>query len=139
MSLKSSSKTDKSDARMLFLYAQKMQPSLTIIEDIDLHQKRQKYNYFLSLKADKQAFENRKYALSYDPRASKSVLDSIEMVLITLNQQIQTIEDEIFTISDDENQRIQTLMNSVVGIGKASSQAIMIATNGLKTFKMSNN
>ena len=135
LSLKNSSKTDKSDARMLFLYGQKMQPSLTIMEDIDLHQKRQKYNYFLSLKADKQAFENRKHALSYDPRAAKSVLESIEMVLATLAQQIQTIEDEIFTISDDENQRIQALMNTVVGIGKASSEAIMIATNGLKNFQ----
>lgn len=135
LSLKNSSKTDKSDARMLFLYGQKMQPSVTIMEDVNLHHKRQKYNYFLSLKADKQAFENRKHALSYDPRACKSVLDSIEMVLITLTQQIQTIEDEIFTISNDENQRIQTLINSVVGIGKASSQAIMIATNGLKNFQ----
>ncbi|MCU0470975.1 MAG: transposase [Arcicella sp.] len=135
LSLKNSSKTDKSDARMLFLYGQKMQPALTIIEDIDLHHKRQTYNYLLSLKADKQAFENRKHALAYDPRASKSVLDSIEMVLGTLTQQIQIIEDEIFTISDDDNQRIQTLMNSVVGIGKASSEAIMIATNGLKNFQ----
>jgi len=70
--------------------------------------------------------------LSYDPRASKSVLDSIEMVLSTLTEQIQVIESEIFTISDQENQRIQALMNSVVGMGKVSSQAIMIATNGLK-------
>ena len=135
LSLKNSSKTDKSDARMLFLYGQKMKPSLTIMDEIDLHQKRQKYNYFLSLKADKQAFENRKHALLYDPRAAKSVVNSIEIVLNTLTEQIQTIEDEIFTISDDENQRIQTLMNSVVGIGKASSQAIMVATNGLKNFQ----
>lgn len=134
-SLKSTSKTDKSDARMLCLYGKKMNPDRTQIQDISLHQKRQKYNYLLSLKTDRQAFENRKHALSFDPRDAKSVLDSIANVLTILDQEIQSLQDEIFTIDDEQSQRLHELMTSVVGIGPASATAIMVATNGFSDFE----
>jgi transposase len=135
LSLKNSSKTDKSDARMLCLYGQKMKPEMSIFEPTDIHHKKQKYNFLITLKADRKAFENRKHALQYDPRAAVSILNSIEVVLLTLNTEIQSIQDEVFTISDEENRHIKDLMQSVVGIGEASSQAIILATNGLKNFQ----
>ena len=134
-SLKNTSKTDKSDARMLCLYGQKMNPDITQIQDVSLHQKRQKYIYLSSLKTDKQAFENRKHALLFDPRAAKSVLDSIENVLTTFDQEIQSLQSEIFTIDDQQNQRLHDLMTSVVGIGPASATAIIVSTNGFSNFE----
>jgi Transposase len=44
--LKSISKTDKQDARMLCQYGQKMQPEATALADVALEKKRQKYKYF---------------------------------------------------------------------------------------------
>jgi transposase len=134
-SLKSTTKTDKSDARMLCLYGQKMNPDITQIQDVSLHQKRQKYNYLQSLKTDRQAFENRKHALLFDPRLAKSVLDSIENVLATFDQEIQVLQDEIFTIDDEQNQQLHDLMTTVVGIGPASATAIIVATNGFSNFE----
>jgi len=132
--LKSSNKTDKSDARMLCIYGQKMQPDCQHIQSETIHQKKQKYAYLSALKADKRAFENRKHALEYDPRGAKSVLQSINIVLQTLSKEIEAIQAEVFTIDNDEHQRLHALITSVIGIGDASGTGIIVATNGLKDF-----
>jgi transposase len=134
-SLKISSKTDKSDARMLCLYGQKMQPQVSVIDDEALHHKRQKHSYLAVLQADKQAFDNRKHALLYDPRASKAILDSIEVIIVTLQTQIEALTEDVFTISDNDAQNLETLITSVVGIGKTSAEALIIATNGFNNFE----
>jgi transposase len=134
LSMKATSKTDKSDARLLCVYGQKYQPEITILPSEKLHQKRQKYNYFITLKADYQSFKNRLHALSFDSKADKSVVKSIEKMIITIGEEIDSLQKEIFTIDDDENRHLKELMTSVVGIGEASANAIIIATNGLKDF-----
>lgn len=132
--LKKTTKTDKEDARCLAIYGKQMQPPLSILPDEKLSQKRQKYKYLAVLKADKRAFLNRLHALSYDTKADKIVLKSTQEIIVFLNQQIQTIEGELFTIDDDESKRIMQLMTSVVGIGELSAQAVLVATNGFKDF-----
>lgn len=134
-SLKKVAKTDRQDARTLCLYGQKMCPEITVLPDEKLAQKRQKYKHLAILKADKHAFSNRLHALSYQPNADKSVLKSTQEIITFLEVQIQSIQQEVFTIDDDESKRIEELMLSVVGIGKASAQAIITATNGLKDFQ----
>lgn len=94
-----------------------------------------KYNFLITLKADRKAFENRKHALQYDPRAAVSILNSIEVILQALNAKIQSIQEEVFIISDEESRHIKDLMQSVAGIWEASSQAILLATNELKNFQ----
>ncbi len=134
-SLKKIAKTDKQDARSLALYGQKMTPLQTIVADESLHQKRQKYKHLSALKANKQAFGNRMHALSYDPMADKTVVDSIDEIIDFLDLQIQKIHQELFTIDDDEFDRIQKIMTQVTGIGIASAQSLIIATNGFKDFQ----
>ncbi len=134
-SLKNTSKTDKSDARMLCVYGQKHQPENTAILSESLHQKRQKFNYLITLKSEKQSFENRLHALSYDPKSAIIIVNSIKKIILTLESEIKAIQQEVFTISDDENTKLQTLMTSVVGIGVVSANALIIATNGLKDFE----
>lgn len=75
-----------------------------------------KYNFLITLKADRKAFENRKHALQYDPRAAVSILNSIEVILQALNAKIQSIQEEVFIISDEESRHIKDLMQSVAGI-----------------------
>jgi transposase len=133
-SLKKIAKTDKQDARTLALYGQKMTPVQTIIADESLHQKRQKYKHLSTLKANKQSFSNRIHSLSYDPLADKSVIESTNEIIDFLDLQIQKIHQELFTIDDEEFDKIEKLMTQVTGIGKASAQAIIISTNGLKDF-----
>jgi len=137
LSEKMSSKTDKLDARMLYLYGQQKQPLTTAIVDESIHQKRQTYQYFITLKSEKQAFNNRLHALSFDPKAAPKVVESIEKMIQTLQDEIVLLQSQIYNIDEDENQRLQALITSVVGIGQASAQAIIVATNGLKEFHSS--
>ena len=133
--LKKVSKTDRQDAKTLCFYGQKMNPDTTVLADEKITQKRQKHKHLAILKADKHAFSNRLHALSYEPNADKTVLRSTEEIIAFLDNQIQSIQEEVFTIDDAESQRIQDLMTSVVGIGKTSAQAIIVATNGLNDFQ----
>ncbi|MCU0338752.1 MAG: transposase [Spirosomaceae bacterium] len=126
LSEKMSSKTDKLDARMLYLYGHQKQPLNTAIVDESIHQKRQTYQYFITLKSEKQAFSNRLHALSFDPK-----------MIQTLQDEIVLLQSQIYNIDEHENQRLQALITSVVGIGQASAQAIIVATNGLKEFHSS--
>jgi transposase len=134
LSMKATSKTDKSDARLLCLYGQKHEPEITTLPSEKIHKKRQKYNYFITLKADYQSFKNRLHALSFDRKADNSVINSIQKMISTIGNEIEILQKEIFTIDDDENQHLKELMTSVVGIGEVSANAIIIATNGLKDF-----
>ena len=76
-----------------------MTPQQTIIADKVLQQKRQKYKYLSSLRADRQAFVNRLHALNYDPNADKIVQKSIESMIDFLELQIAEISAYLFTIS----------------------------------------
>lgn len=132
--LKKVAKTDRQDARILYLYGQKMNPELTVLASVELMQKRQKYKHLAILKADKHAFSNRFHALSYDPNADQTVIKSTQEVIDFLELQIRTIQQEVFTIGEDDFKRIYELMTSVVGIGDASAQALIVATNGFNDF-----
>jgi|JI10StandDraft_1071094.scaffolds.fasta_scaffold183274_2 transposase len=132
--LKSISKTDKQDARMLCQYGQKMQPEATALPDVSLEQKRQKYKYLATLKAEKQAFTNRLDALSYLPNADKIVQNSLQETITFFDLQIQTLSAEVFTLDEDDFKRIYDLMTQVVGIGNTTATALIIATNGFQDF-----
>lgn len=137
LSEKMTSKTDKSDARMLCLYGQQKQPIATTLVDESLHQKRQKYNYLITLKTEKQGFANRLHALSFDPKAAQIVINSIQKLMQVLQEEIETLQDEIYTVSDEHEQKLTDLMTSIIGIGQVSAKAIIVATNGLKDFENS--
>jgi transposase len=132
--LKKVAKTDRQDARILYLYGQKMNPEITVLASVELTQKRQKYKHLAILKADKHAFSNRLHALSYDPNADQTVVKSTQEVIDFLELQIMSIQQEVFTIGEDDFKRIYELMTSVVGIGDASAQALIVATNGFNDF-----
>jgi transposase len=135
LTLKNTSKTDKQDARMLCLYGQKMQPAQTVLADVNLEQKRQKYKHLALLKSEKQAFNNRLEALKYLPNADKTVKDSLLQTITFFEEQIQILTQDVFTLDDDEFKRIYQLMTQVVGIGQTTANALIIATNGLKNFQ----
>ena len=135
LTLKSTCKTDKQDARMLALYGSKMQPAPTVLADESLVQKRQKYKHLAILKAEKQAFSNRLHALSYLPNPSQIVQESTTSIIAFFEQEIQKLTQEVFTLDDDDFERILKIMTQVVGIGQITANALIVATNGFKDFE----
>ena len=92
--LKSISKTDRSDALMLARYGQALQPALTKLADETLHQLRQRHKHFNDLKVSHQGLSNQLHALSYDPRASSEVKSSLLTLSESYQAQITLFEND---------------------------------------------
>lgn len=134
-SLKSISKTDRSDALMLARYGQVFQPAVSVLADESLHQLRQQHKHLNDLKISQQAVSNQLHALAYDPRANTKVKQSLLVLQQSYLTQIALFEDELDQLSQAELQAIAKRMQQVKGIGPGSSQALCAATNGLSGFE----
>jgi len=133
--LKNISKTDKADARNLFLYGQKMNPEPTELMEEEFVYRRELFKHLSTLKEEKRCFENRLHAHTFDPRASVIVTDSLEKSIAFFEQQIQKLETELFKNNDPNLEELEQKIQQVVGIGPKSAMAIITATNGFATFE----
>ncbi|QMW00517.1 IS110 family transposase [Spirosoma foliorum] len=133
--LKSISKTDRSDAALLARYGQVFQPQPSQLADESLHQLRQQHKHLNDLRISQQAVANQLHALSFDPRASQKVKASLLVLQQSYLTQIALFEEELDQLSQQELQAISERMQRVKGIGPASSQALCTATNGLAGFE----
>lgn len=133
--LKSISKTDRQDATLLARYGQVFQPLVSQLADTTLHQLRQQHKHLNSLRISQQAVANQLHALSYDPRASRKVKESLLVLQQSYLTQIVLFEDELDQMSQQELQAISERMQRVKGIGPGSAQALCTATNGLAGFE----
>ena len=132
--MKVSNQNDAIDATLLAYYGAKYKPAPTALENGNLHHLRQKRKHLSSLMAQKQVVSNQLHALSYDARADKNVVDSLELLQQTFLNQIKQFEKELFSLDDDQYQELFKLIISVVGIGEKSANAMIIATDGFKNF-----
>lgn len=133
--LKSISKTDRSDATLLARYGQVFQPPVSKLADESLHQLRQQHKHLNDLRISQQAVANQLHALEFDPRASPKVKLSLLVLQQSYLTQIALFEDDLDQLSQQELQTIAERMQRVKGIGPASAQALCSATNGLAGFE----
>jgi transposase len=133
--LKSISKSDRSDATLLARYGQVFQPQPSQLADESLHQLRQQHKHLNDLRISQQAVANQLHALSFDPRASQKVKASLLVLQQSYLTQIALFEEDLDQLSQQELQTISERMQGVKGIGPASAQALCTVTNGLAGFE----
>jgi transposase len=133
-SMKVTHQHDGVDAALLSIYGANYQPAPTSIESEHLHHLRQKRKHLSTLMTQKQAYDNQLHALSFDPRADKLVIQSLQLLQVTLQMQITKFKEELFTLDDDQHKHLLGLIKSVVGIGDTSANALIIASDGFKNF-----
>lgn len=133
--LKSISKTDRSDAALLARYGQVFQPPTSQLADESLHQLRQQHKHLNDLRISQQAVANQLHALDFDPRANPKVKASLLVLRESYLAQIALFEADIDQLSQQELLTIAERMQRVKGIGPASAQALCTATNGLTGFE----
>lgn len=135
--LKSQAKTDKQDAKILYLFGCKMQPEPTELIDEQLHQKRQIYRHYNSLKSQKQAISNQLHALSFDPRANPNVVSSLTNLSDFYQMQLEDFDNQLFDVNPDDFDSIKQQLMTIKGIGEIAATHLIIATNGFKNFSSS--
>lgn len=133
--MKVSNQNDAIDAALLAYYGATYQPGPTTLENDNLHHLKQKRKHLSSLMAQKQVVSNQLHALSYDARADKNVVVSLEFLQQTFLNQIEQFEKELFSLDDEQYQELFNLITSIVGIGEKSANAMIIATDGFKNFE----
>lgn len=132
--LQNINKTDKADARNLFVYGQKMKPEQTSLPGDDAMQKKELFKHLSSLKEEKRRFENRLHALDFNPKANSVVVRSVEKSIEFFDQQIQELEADLFKGNDTDFDEMNKNILKIVGIGPKSAAAILTATNGFANF-----
>lgn len=132
--LKNQAKTDKQDARILYLFGCKMQPEPTELADQQLHQKRQLYRHYNSLRSQKQVISNQLHALSFDPRANRNVLASLNNLADFYQTQLEDFDKQLFDVNPDDFESIKQKLMTIKGIGEVAATNLVIATNGFKNF-----
>lgn len=132
--MKVSNQNDAIDATLLAYYGVKYVPPKTTLENEKLHYLRQKRKHLSSLMAQRQVITNQLHAISFDARADKNVVESLELLKQTFQLQIQQFEKELFTLNNDQYDNLFKLITSVVGIGQTSANAMIIATDGFNNF-----
>ncbi len=73
-------------------------------------------------------------ALTFDPRAAKDVIESLETISKVYQQQIEAFQAQLFDLNDDEFKQIKDKLMQIKGIGEKTATGIIIQTNGLKNF-----
>lgn len=133
--MQSIAKTDKADARLLYLYGVKMKPATSVLETPVVTHRRQLFKHLALLKQEKQSYQNRLHALSFDPDANALIQQSIQQALAFYDQQVTTLEAELFKDNDDQHlSELEEKIQTIVGIGPKSAGALIAATNGFANF-----
>ena len=133
-SLKLQAKTDKQDAKTLCTFGTAMRPEPTELMDEALHQKRQLYRHYYSLKTQKQAITNQLHALCFDPRANEKVVNSLKNHLDFCQMQLDDFDQQLFNVEPDDFDNIKKQLLHIKGIGEVVATQLIVATNGFKNF-----
>lgn len=132
--VKALAKTDRQDAIPLAVYGQRMQPRASSLTPASVHHYRQCLKHEADLRTQAQATANRLHALSYGPRATPSVVDSLQVLATCLAGQISAFEADLPTRNETDLGGVAQQMQTVVGIGPRTARALAVLTNGLQHF-----
>ena len=127
-------KTDKNAARMLA----KMGMSLDLTEynppSEQLKERKQLQMALDALSKQVGMLANQIHALTQRLKPSKVALNALKKSLKALEKEKKILEKELRDLSDEESEDFFNLVTSIPGIGPKSAQALLIYTNGLKSF-----
>lgn len=127
-------KTDKSDARMICLYAQ--QASLSLWEgQSQSHQECLQIVRVLSVYTKQStALKNKIHGEQVLGVPSKSVLRSLKRSLKFLEKEMSMLEKELYGLIKEEHRESLALLKSIPGVGQKTSTMLIVLTDGFKRF-----
>ncbi len=131
-------KNDSRDARNLSLYGQKMQPEPYHPLSEAVQKAAQLQSLYSQLIVDRGSISNRLHALSFHPLANEKVVAINQELLGIYDQKIEEVKAEMLDLDQDNFDQMLCYITSIKGVGQITATAIVVTTNGLKTFSSSN-
>lgn len=127
-------KDDHSDAKLLSLYGQKIQPVLYQLPSQEVRKLKQKRALLRQFKKQKQALQCFLHSLSVHPFADQQVQKDCQRQIDSLGKQIKEMETSISQMISREFEELTQLISSVKSIGPKTSAALIEATDGFRAF-----
>ncbi len=127
-------KTDETDARLIAMYGEKMQPAPYKLRADSILILKQKRTVIRQFKKQLVATKNLKGSMEvlpfFDPKCKKS----IEKAIAFLEKQIQGLEEELASLAQNEYKKQMDLLTSIKGIGITLAAALIVTTGGFTYF-----
>ena len=127
-------KTDETDARLIALYGERMQPSPYKLRSKSILILKQKRTVLRQLKKQLVATRNLKGSMEVLPLFDAKCKQTIEKTITFLEKQIKGMEEELASLAEDEYKKQMDLLTSIKGIGITLAAALIVATGGLTYF-----
>ena len=127
-------KTDETDARLIALYGERMQPSPYKLRGKSILILKQKRTVLRQLKKQLVATRNLKGSMEVLPLFDAKCKQTIEKTITFLEKQIKGMEEELASLAEDEYKKQMDLLTSIKGIGITLAAALIVATGGFTYF-----
>ena len=127
-------KTDETDARLIALYGERMQPSPYKVRSKSILILKQKRTVLRQLKKQLVATRNLKGSMEVLPLFDAKCKQTIEKTITFLEKQIKGMEEELASLAEDEYKKQMDLLTSIKGIGITLAAALIVATGGFTYF-----
>ena len=127
-------KTDETDARLIALYGERMQPSPYKLRSKSILILKQKRTVLRKLKKQLVATRNLKGSMEVLPLFDAKCKQTIEKTITFLEKQIKGMEEELASLAEDEYKNQMDLLTSIKGIGITLAAALIVATGGFTYF-----
>ena len=127
-------KTDETDARLIALYGERMQPSPYKLRSKSILILKQKRTVLRQLKKQLVATRNLKGSMEVLPLFDAKCKQTIEKTITFLEKQIKGMEEELASLAEDEYKKQMDLLTSIKGIGITLAAALIVATGGFTCF-----
>ena len=127
-------KTDETDARLIALYGERMQPSPYKLRSKSILILKQKRTVLRQLKKQLVATRNLKGSMEVLPLFDAKCKQTIEKTITFLEKQIKGMEEELASLAEDEYKKQMDLLTSIKGIGITLAAALIVATGGVTYF-----
>ena len=127
-------KTDETDARLIALYGERMQPSPYKLRSKSILILKQKRTVLRQLKKQLVATWNLKGSMEVLPLFDAKCKQTIEKTITFLEKQIKGMEEELASLAEDEYNKQMDLLTSIKGIGITLAAALIVATGGFTYF-----
>lgn len=127
-------KTDETDARLIALYGERMQPLPYKLRSKSILILKQKRTVLRQLKKQLVATRNLKGSMEVLPLFDAKCKQTIEKTITFLEKQIKGMEEEVASLAEDEYKKQMDLLTSIKGIGITLAAALIVATGGFTYF-----
>lgn len=130
-------KTDKADARLIALYAEKEVPKLWTPPHAVLHEIQQIQTTLEGLSKQRRMMKNQLEAIMVQPFQSKEVVQTLNDFIKRINEKITILEQAAILQVEAHFSKEVELMTSIPGIGIKTAMTLLVTTQGFSKFESS--